>query len=330
MTHIASVPDELLVNILLNLDPLHLAAALPTSRRFARILSDRAFLHFHIARFNNLRSLAKPIPPSLYQLIPLSTADRKGQTPVHILCQSGHLHTLSSLLAHHSSLSSSSSPLPIASVIDQSDNYGFTPLAYAVINHHLSTVQFLLSSYRVNIHAQNFRGESPLIHAVKSGSLDILKLLLFYHSRSLPSSSSSLSESLPISTLIHAAADNGHANILSHLLSLNPEFLQSINQRDSFGHTALHKVSINRDLPCLKVLLAKGAQPNVPDFEGKLPMYYALSHPGGFDEGVRMLLDNNRTDEMSALKHRRNTWLAKRKEALLRQNKTGITIRAAC
>ena len=64
-----------------------------------------------------------------------------------------------------------------------------------------------------------------------------------------------------------------------------------INTQDvSSGQTALYIVVARKDLTWVRFLLAKGADPNIPDNHGVTPLMLAADL--GFDEGVAPLLDH--------------------------------------
>lgn len=62
-----------------------------------------------------------------------------------------------------------------------------------------------------------------------------------------------------------------------------------VNTRDvTSGETALHIVTIRRDLTWMNFLLGKGANPNLRDVRGATPLVLAAN--AGFIEGVELLL----------------------------------------
>lgn len=73
------------------------------------------------------------------------------------------------------------------------------------------------------------------------------------------------------STSLHEAANNGHAACLAVLLEEN---LSMIDMQDDSLSTALHYAVSHAE--CLKILLSKGANPDIPDKDGNVPLYRAL------------------------------------------------------
>lgn len=63
------------------------------------------------------------------------------------------------------------------------------------------------------------------------------------------------------STAVHLAAANGHADVVSFLLTRTRQEL--INAQNKGGNTALHWAALNGHLATVKVLLEFGALPQV-------------------------------------------------------------------
>lgn len=82
--------------------------------------------------------------------------------------------------------------------------------------------------------------------------------------------------------------------------ALNEPGTTLIGARDlTSGETALHIVTQRRDLPWVKFLLQRGANPNTEDKKGITPL--AIASSLGFLEGVEALLDKGaRPDEPNA------------------------------
>jgi ankyrin repeat protein len=62
-------------------------------------------------------------------------------------------------------------------LISSKDNYGMTPLHYAVAQHQKDTVQLLLAN-KVDVNAKDKAGWTPLHYAAAQGYKDVAKLLL--------------------------------------------------------------------------------------------------------------------------------------------------------
>ncbi len=92
---------------------------------------------------------------------------------------------------------------------------------------------------------------------------------------------------------LHVAVRSGDADRVKALLDGGA----NVNERDSLGGTALHDASWAGDLKMAEMLLARGADPNLPHLEGgSTPLHYAVitNHP----EVVELLLLKGQKEEL--------------------------------
>lgn len=84
--------------------------------------------------------------------------------------------------------------------------------------------------------------------------------------------------------LVHAAAERAF-NVVRALIALRQTDVDATNAR---GENALMLAALHGDLPTVKALLERGAEPNKPDWT---PLHYAAA--GGHSDVVRLLLENS-------------------------------------
>ncbi|XP_036355927.1 ankyrin repeat domain-containing protein 35-like [Octopus sinensis] len=101
-----------------------------------------------------------------HSALELNPRNEYGQTPLHLACLWGHLHTLDLLLGHNGI---------DANVVD---NDGDTPLHWAVQDAKYSAVCLLLNQDSVNLEIVNKKYRTPLLEAVSDGHLGIMQRLI--------------------------------------------------------------------------------------------------------------------------------------------------------
>ena len=97
--------------------------------------------------------------------ISVDTMDRDGCQPLHLAIEKGHYSTVSMLIELYSD--------PIFKT-----GKGLTPLHLAASKGHIDMVRLLLRQYGVNIRSRDDFGNSTLHHAVESGNVRSLRIIL--------------------------------------------------------------------------------------------------------------------------------------------------------
>ena len=98
--------------------------------------------------------------------VPIDCVDRRGSTPLHLSCRSGHLSVATLLLDRGSH------------AIAEKDHNGDTPLHLSCRQGHLSLVTLLLDRGSTAIDDKNDDGNTPLHRSCTHGSVEIATLLL--------------------------------------------------------------------------------------------------------------------------------------------------------
>ena len=120
----------------------------------------------------------------------------------------------------------------------------------------------------------------PLYYAALLGFRDLAKHLISEHPEHVNVRGGSRV------TLMHAAAINGHADILSLLL----EHGADLEGRGKYNMTPLHAASRSGDLEAVQCLLDHGADINARDSDGWTALYWAVCTTNGI-QVVRFLLE---------------------------------------
>lgn len=219
-----------------------------------------------------------------------------GSTPLHIAALWGTLGCATELIKRGAD-------------INARDARGFTPLHYALRNptgrfarRSLNMSTFLLSK-KANPNSATPSGDAPLHLAARAGSSELISLLLskgaLINTRGVSGESpliilTNRSTSLDLyNTLLTKGAD---VNALSTVgVSLDPygfgyAAAPAIYRRTSYsldqgGTTPLHRAVLAHRIDLISALLAKGANINALDTDGKTPLSLAVENASYGNEG---------------------------------------------
>ena len=144
---------------------------------------------------------------------------------------------------------------------------GISPLHYAVREHYRGWTDYLLSK-RANPDIKNSTGATPLIVAAQAGDLDAMRKLIEHGAQVNAQDTQG-------NTAMHMAIPvEVHREAFEILLnnSANPNIRNSIH-----GDAPLHVVvALDRPVPVLEILLSRGADVAIFNFDGKTPLYSAV------------------------------------------------------
>ena len=146
------------------------------------------------------------------------------------------------------------------------DDYGRTPLHYAVINNHLEVVK-ILNRYKQHdsINSQDNNGDTPLHYACRNGHLDIAQYLIS-EAHCDPSCENNDGD-----TPLHIACRNDHLRIVQYLLSTGKADPLIKNKN---GNTPLHIACHNGNIRIVQYLLSTGkVDPFAKNNKGRIPLY---------------------------------------------------------
>ncbi|KAF3011496.1 phosphate system positive regulatory protein pho81 [Neopestalotiopsis sp. 37M] len=184
--------------------------------------------------------------------VAVNRTDVYGRVPLHYASMHGRLDMLDALLQSD------------VATIDLIDHDNFTPLIHAIIHGHLACVERLLAA-TTRLDPQSETDHVPLNLACEHGSLAIVELLLRNGAKILPDAEGLYPQ--------HLVARSGQT---PQLLRLLQSFGADLDQIDKlYGWTPLVHAASEGNVPCLRELLAVGANPNILDEKDLPAMYYA-------------------------------------------------------
>uniref|UniRef100_A0A7E4V4X9 asparaginase n=1 Tax=Panagrellus redivivus TaxID=6233 RepID=A0A7E4V4X9_PANRE len=135
-----------------------------------------------------------------------------------------------------------------------------TALHIAAEMGHLETVQYLLK-WGASVHARDGKNENPLVKAVHSKNLEVIKLLR-------ETGGVLVMPAAEIGIMICVAASKGDDELLLAMHAAGATFAET----DYNGRTALHAAVVSGLLPTIRLLCDRGASPNQSDNFGNTPL----------------------------------------------------------
>lgn len=144
---------------------------------------------------------------------------------------------------------------------------GVTPLGKAVESGRadaISTVKCLLK-HRADPNIADCNGNTPLIKAVKNGSIELVKCLISHNTTDVNK------QNLEKNTALHEAAFKGNKDLVDRLIAAGAD----VNKQNSAGKAPIHRAVSANHLVVVKSLLNNGASINLQDSLGYTPCHYA-------------------------------------------------------
>ncbi|KAI1418784.1 ankyrin repeat-containing domain protein [Xylaria sp. FL1777] len=195
----------------------------------------RSLLHWLAAEGNDLSRV-------LSDRSTLNMQDVVGRTPLHLAVMSKSLNTMQQLVSAEVEIS----------IADESS---FTPLHYAAESQETAILQTIVAARGVEIDKADRWNRTALYIAALRGNAEAVRLLV--------DAGASFTPDCDRRTPLHVAIDEGHNGATF------------INERDTFGQTALHLASKNGHFGVVKELLAAGAMSHVLDNNHFLATHFA-------------------------------------------------------
>ncbi|XP_013885254.1 ankyrin-3-like isoform X16 [Austrofundulus limnaeus] len=196
----------------------------------------------------------------------LSSATKKGFTPLHVAAKYGKMEVASLLLQRKAPP-------------DAAGKSGLTPLHVAA-HYDNQRVALLLLDQGASPHAAAKNGYTPLHIAAKKNQMDIGTTLLEYGADTNAVTRQGISP-------IHLAAQEGSVDLVSLLLAKNAD----VNVCNKSGLTPLHLAAQEDKVNVAEVLLNQGANVNPQTKMGYTPLHVACHYGNG--KMANFLLQNH-------------------------------------
>ena len=162
--------------------------------------------------------------------------------------------------------------------VNVKNKWGYAALIRAAKNNHKECVQLLLAADGINVNVQNKYGDTALILAAWKNNKECVQLLLAVDGIDV-----NVQKKYSGDTVLHVAADAGHADVCTLLLTA----CAAVDALASHGKTALHKAALYGHAAAAAALLRGGASLRVEDGWGSTAVQLAAA--SGFAECVEVL-----------------------------------------
>lgn len=165
-----------------------------------------------------------------------------GLTPLHYAARDGRLESTQMLIAAKAG-------------VNAPEANGITPLLMAITNDQMELARFLMD-HGADVNAADFWGRTPLWAAVEVRNLDVDK------------SGENGIDRTAVLKLIQTLVDRG-ANVNARIQEVPPfrrwiETLGDLSWVDFTGQTPFVRAALAGDITVMRLLLAHGADPNIP------------------------------------------------------------------
>lgn len=191
----------------------------------------------------------------------VNAADHDGETPLHLAVISNHPDIVKLLLDEGAN--------PDASMTD-----GTSPLTFAIEYDSFEIANILLTNTKKpadpNLYDNDINRVPLLSFAIQKGNINTTQALL--NACACPSEPDS-EGAIPFTY----AAQKESADFIKLLLA-EENSLEHINHEDHYGATPLYYAVVNNRVDNVNVLLAAGADPNIPLTDNTTPLLVAVSH----------------------------------------------------
>ncbi|XP_037029495.1 ankyrin-1-like [Bradysia coprophila] len=187
----------------------------------------------------------------------VKATDRDGRSILHAAANYGRTDIVEWLIQNHH---------PIDEIINKPDNYGNTPLHYAIRGSHYELTKILLIN-RSEVNAMNNDFEFPMHLAALSGNENVVKLLNKYDA------TVNVRNRFYWTPLFYSVV-SGNEKVVTVLIKHEDEDF-SLNDMDAQGKTVVHICAKSGSVNIGKILHSYGANVSAIDEKGRTPLHVA-------------------------------------------------------
>ncbi len=165
--------------------------------------------------------------------------------------------------------------------VNASNNWGNTPLHYALDNGHTEVAMALIDK-GADVNARDNAGDTPLHYALDKGHTEAAMALI---DKGADVNARNNSQDNDEYTPLHLALMNGHTEAAMAAIDKGAD----VNARDNAGETPLHYALSNGRTEVAMAAIDKGADVNARDNAGETPLHLALMN--GHTEVAMAVID---------------------------------------
>lgn len=212
---------------------------------------DEGRTGLHVASSSGYLEIVKHLLSASEDLV--QRKDTYGYTALHYACEAGHVKMVKLLCKSNADIA-----------VRNSNNE--TPLDLAALNDRIKVVGYIFSKERCFKDITGVKQRSALHHACAKGYVRLAKELVNMHKCNV------CAEDDNGMTPLHLASANG-AEVLVELLANTNN--STVNSVDSLGWAPVHHACQNGHVDALRTLIRFGAELNIQNKDGLLPLHLA-------------------------------------------------------
>lgn len=184
----------------------------------------------------------------------INQRDTRGRTALHIACENADTQSVCYLIQKRANVNSAALN-------------GVTPLHCAAANDNLDIINLLLKN-NANVNASTDKGITPLFLAIFNNRKKIFDCLINNGARLTDKMFNG-------ETALHLAAERNLTEMITMILDTK---VIDINTRDDNGATPLLIATAMNSTMSIRLLLTRGADPNIPNKCGAIPIGVAIDN----------------------------------------------------